>query len=122
MHDTNLSISSEARVAHQTYAHTLKSLQVLWDEVPDDTLMRFRRLHYKYQLNWSERRAAKKDLRRLIETLIERQMVNASDRPLLIAEMNRWLEQTSPRLWQRFCYWRRHHFGPGKWEEVVRLD
>ena len=87
----------------------------------DETLARFRRLRLQHKLNWSERRAAKEDLKRLIESLIEQKMVDPSERPLLIADMNRRLEQTSPRLWQKFCHWRRLHFGPGKWKRLFGL-
>ena len=90
--------------------------------MPEDLLVRFRRLGNKHKLNWSDRRAAKADLKRLIASMIERQLVDPSDRPQLMAEVNRRLEQASPRLWQMFCHWRRHHFGSVKREEAVRLD
>lgn len=122
IHDSNKSSHSPPVTARQTYAYERRNLDGLWDEVPDDTLTRFRRLGNKHRLNWSDRRAVKADLKRLIESLIERQLVDPSDRPLLIAEMNRRLEQASPRLWQMYCHWRRHHFGPGKWEAAVWLD
>ena len=122
LHDSNSSSSGASRAARQAFAYQRRIFSALWDEVTDDTLMRFRRLRLQHKLNWSERRAAKADLQRLIESLIERQMVDASERPLLIADMNRRLEQTSPRLWQKICHWRRHHFGSGKWDEAVRLD
>jgi len=122
LHDSNLSSSSLSRGARHDFTYERWKLNALWDEVTDDTLTRFRRLRLQHQLSWSERRALKADLRRLIESLIERQLVDASDRPLLIAEMNRRLEQTSPHLWQKICHWRRYHFGSGKWEEAVRLD
>lgn len=122
IHDSNKSSHSEPVAARQTYAYTRRTLNALWDEVPDDTLTRFRRLRHKHKLNWSERRAVKVDLKRLIESIVERQLVDRRERPQLIAEMNRRLEQASPRSWQRFCHWRRRHFGLGKWEEAVRLD
>ncbi|MCY4062097.1 MAG: glycosyltransferase family 2 protein [Chloroflexi bacterium] len=122
LHDSNLSSSNLSRGARHDFTYERWKLNALWDEVTDDTLMRFRRLRLQDQLNWSERRAAKADLRRLIASLIERKMVDPSERPLLIAEMNRRLEQTCPRLWQKICHWRRHHFGPGKWEKAVWLD
>ena len=122
LHDSNSSSSSSSRAARQAFTYRRGILSALWDEVTDDTLTSFRRLRLQHQLNWSERRAAKEDLKRLIESLIEQKMVDPSERPLLIADMNRRLEQTSPRLWQKFCHWRRLHFGPGKWEETVWLD
>jgi len=122
LHDSNSSSTSAPRAARRVFAYERRSLSVLWDEVTEDTLMRFRRLRLQHQLNWSDRRAVKDDLKRLIESLIERQLVDPGDRPLLIADMNRRLEQTSPRLWQMFCHWRRYRIGAGKWEAAVRLD
>ena len=110
-HDSNTSSQSVPVAAIQKNAYTRRSLNMLWDEVTDETLMRFRRMRRKQKLNWSDRRAAKKDLKRLIESLIDHQLVEPSDRPLLIADMNRRLEDASPRLWQQFCHWRRHRFG-----------
>ena len=114
IHDSNKSSHSAPVAARNTYAFERHMLSVLWNEVTDDTLIRFRQLRYKHKLNWSERRATKADLKRLIETLIERQLVDPSDRPLLVADMNRRLEPTSPRLWQMICHWRRHRFGAQK--------
>ncbi len=110
-HDSNKSSHSVPVAARQRNAYTRRFLDMLWDEVTDGTLTRFKRLRYKKKLNWSDRRAAKYDLKRLIESLIDHQLVEPSDRLLLIADMNRRLEIASPRLWQQFCHWRRHHFG-----------
>ena len=121
LHESNSSPSTASLAQRQIFDCTRRSLTFLWNEATDDTLMRFRRLRHTHKLNWSDRRAVKVDLKRLIESIVERRLVDPSERPLLIAEMNRRLEQASPRLWQMFCHWRRHHFGPGKWEEAVRL-
>ena len=82
----------------------------LWGEAPPGALDRFERLHSQQKLNWLDRRAAKRDMRRLIDALIGHGRVDPEDESLLIAEMNRRLEQASPRIWQRFCHWRRHRF------------
>ena len=110
-HDSNKSRNSVPVAARQRNVYARRVLNMLWDEVSDDTLSRFRRLRFKQKLNWSDRRAAKLDLKRLIESLIDRQLVEPSERPMLIADMNRRLEQASPRRWQQFCHWRRHYFG-----------
>ena len=75
---------------------------------PAETMDRFDLLAQGEKLNWKERRAAKKDLRRLIDALIANSWVDPEDEPLLIAEMNRRLELASPRRWQQFMHWRRH--------------
>ncbi len=86
-------------------------LQHLWGEVSPGVIDRFQRLRFQHKLGWAERRAAKRDLRRLIDSLIVHSRVDPGDRAILIAAMNRRLEQASPRLWQQFCHWRRHRLG-----------
>ncbi|MCY3779183.1 MAG: glycosyltransferase family 2 protein [Chloroflexi bacterium] len=110
-HEHSLSADREARkyVAPELEVRG-RMLQHLWGEAPEGTLDRFYSLRKHKKLNWTDRRAANKDLRRLIEALIAHNLVDAVDRPLLLATMNRHLEQASPRLWQQFCHWRRHHF------------
>ena len=86
------------------------NLERLWGEAPEATLDRFYLLALRKKLSWAQRRAAKRDFRRLFKAMIEQGWVEPDDKPLLIAEMNRRLEQASPRIWQQFCHWRRHHF------------
>jgi len=86
-------------------------LKRLWGEAPRDSLDRFRRIRLRQELGWVERRAAKRDIKRLIDSMIAADLVEAGDEPRLIEYMNACLEKTSPRLWQMFCHWRRHHFG-----------
>ncbi len=83
-------------------------LERLWGGAPSGTLDRFERLRRQEKLTWAERRQSKRDLRRLIEALLSHGLVEAQDRALLVDAMNRRLEEASPRLWQKFCYWRRH--------------
>ncbi len=86
-------------------------LQRLWGEAPDSTLDRFQSLRKQENLGWVDRRLAKQDLRRLIDALITRGWVEPDDERLLLAEVDRRLEQASPRLWQQFHHWRRHRLG-----------
>ena len=88
-----------------------RMLHILWKEAPTSVLKRMQDLLLGKRLNWAQRRATKQDLKRLIESLIAHNWVDAEDRPLLLAAMNRRLEQASPRLWQKFCHWRRHRLG-----------
>ena len=83
-------------------------LSHLWGEAPPGALDRFQRLRFQHKLNWLDRRATKRDMRRLIDALIAHKCVAPEDEPMLVAEMNRRLEQASPRIWQQFCHWRRH--------------
>ncbi len=86
-------------------------LQRLWGEVPIDTLELLARVRPWSKLTWRERRAAKRDIVRIIDSIINAGWVEASERPLLNQALNQRLERVSPRIWQMFCHWRRHHFG-----------
>ena len=83
----------------------------LWGEAPKEVLVRVAKVRPGSKLSWRERRAAKRDLIHLIDSIIAAKWVEPGERPLLVAAMNRRLEQVSPRLWQMFCHWRRHRFG-----------
>ncbi len=130
VHDTDIRFANlpECHYLYRKYAQNIRTaasanteviaqkvirrmVEQLWDEAPAGTIERFQRLRFELKLNWAERRAAKKDLRRFIELLISHNYVDAEDRPLLHAAMNRRLESTTPRRWQQFCHWRRHRLG-----------
>lgn len=83
-------------------------LERLWGEASTGTLDRFERLRRQEKLTWAERRFAKRDLRRLINALLSHTLVDAAYEALLINAMNGRLEEASPRLWQKFCHWRRY--------------
>lgn len=83
----------------------------LWHETPAGTLDRFSRMRMEERLSWLDRRAAKRDMQRLIESMIAKNWVEPGDRELLLAEMNRRLEATTPRLWQMFLHWYRYRIG-----------
>ncbi len=90
---------------------TRRLLFQLWGQAPQASLDRFNRVRLREKINWLERRRAKRDIKRLIEAMIAANWVQADDRNFLISFMNRQLEQTTPRVWQMFCHWRRHRFG-----------
>ena len=108
--DHSLSSQRNAKRDHDVLLMRTRRFERLWGEAPPETLDRFAKLRPWAKLSWRERRAAKRDLKRLIESMIAAGWVEPSDRPLLLAEMNSRLEQASPRIWQKFCHWRRHHF------------
>lgn len=83
-------------------------LRSVYPAATSQTVARFQRLRRRHKLNWAERRAAKRDYKRVTEGMIARQLVSASERSILAAEMNRRLEEASPRLWQKFCHWYRY--------------
>ena len=107
-HESSVSHSQQAGLQAERDEIRTRMLRQLWDEAPPDTLVRFRRLRLYRKLSWTERRAAKKDILRLIEALIAKDLVDAKDRPLLLAHMNRRLEGTMPRHWQICLHWCRY--------------
>lgn len=87
------------------------ALEKLWGEAPLETLRRFDDIKPGVKLGGSDRRLVRRDYLRLIESMIDHGWVDADDRTLLMDEVNRRLEGTTPRLWQMYLHWRRHHFG-----------
>ena len=86
----------------------------LWGEAPQTSLDRFAQVRRREKINWQQRRLAKRDIKQLIEAMIAAEWISETDRPDLIARMNKQLEWTSPRVWQMFCHWRRRRFGARK--------
>ena len=107
MHDSHTSNVAISRDDRDAMVDTRRELRRLRGGVCDDALRRFRDLQENQRLSWNDRRLAKKDMNRIIETLVERDYVRPGDRPLMEADMNRRLEKASPRRWQQFCHWRR---------------
>ena len=86
--------------------------------VPDHAtaINRLKQLRPFHRLSWADRRRTKRDFKQIIDGMIAQGWVEPGDRSFLEAEMNRRLEQASPRLWQQFCHWRRHRFQ--RWESI----
>lgn len=109
----------EASIMGQATTHNLpakinarrEALERLWGEAPAETLDLLLRLRPGYKLGWRARRRARRDLQRLIESTVEHGWVDPGDLPLLADDIRQRLEWTTPRLWQQFLYWRRHHLG-----------
>ncbi len=96
----------------QDWANLLaRLLSRLWGEAPQASLDRFAQVRQREKLGWWERRLAKRDLRRLIDSMVVSNWIDEDDSAYLIRVLNEQLEHTTPRLWQMFCHWRRHHFG-----------
>ena len=109
-HELSVSHSQDPMLQAQRDEIRTRMVLQLWGEAPEATLERFYKLRLGGKLSWAERKAAKRDMVRLIESLIDRRLVEPGDKPMLVSAMNRRLEGTTPRLWQMFCHWRRHHF------------
>ena len=85
-----------------------RRLERIWQEAPPATVDRLASVRPWSRLTWRERRAAKREILRIIDAMIAAEWVEAADRPLMIAAMNRRLERVSPRLWQKLCHWYRY--------------
>ena len=110
-HESQKTTLRTARFQQDALTVHSRRFERLWGEATDAALDRFTRLRWGQKFNWRERRAAKREITRLIESMIAKNWIEPSDRPLLLAEMNRRLEQASPRIWQMFCHWWRNRFG-----------
>ncbi len=108
VHDQNVTSQTIAQENRIAMVEPRRQLRRLWGGVCDETLRRFRTLRSNERLNWHDRRLAKRDMKRIIETLVTRGYIRPEERPSLLANMNRQLERASPRRWQQFCHWRRH--------------
>lgn len=111
IHYNNMSNAAISRDNRDAMVDVRRQLRRLWGGVCDDALRRFRDMQENRMLSWNDRRLAKKDMNRIIETLVERGYVRPEERSLMVAEMNRRLERASPRRWQQFCHWRRKWLG-----------
>ena len=85
-----------------------RRLRQLWGEAPPASVDRFKRLGMGERLGMRGRRAAKGDMLRLIEALIDKGIVEAEDRQALVEDMHRRLDKDKPRLWRKFNAWRRY--------------
>ena len=111
VHNNNMSNAAISRDNRDAMVDVRRQLRRLWGGVCDDTLRRLRELQENQKLSWNDRRLAKKDLKRIIETLVDRGYVRPEERSLMAADMNRRLEKASTRRWQQFCHWRRKWLG-----------
>ena len=107
-HADSFSANRDARLKAETLDARAAMLRQLWDEAPEASVRRFEVMALGRKLNWRERRAAKRDLKRLIESLLENELVMPGDMPQLLEGAKRRLEGTLPRRWQMLLHWRRH--------------
>ena len=101
----------DAVLKAQAWEVRARLLERLWGEAPHETLDRFERMRLDKKLNWRGRKAARADMRRLLNAMIHAGVIEAADRGLVAAYIQRRLEGTQPRRWQMFNHWRRHRFG-----------
>ena len=101
----------DAALKQQAWNVRARLLKRLWGEAPRETLDRFERMRMDDGLPWIERRKARADMTRLLNAMIAAGVIDAGERLLVAAHIQRRLEATTPRIWQKFCHWRRHQFG-----------
>ena len=110
-HDAQHHTTRDATLKEQAWEARERLLKRLWGDAPHSSLVRFERMRMDKQLSWQERRSARADMARLLNAMIAAEVIDAEDRGLVAAHIQRRLEATTPRLWQMFCHWRRHRFG-----------
>jgi len=109
-HGQSFSANRDSKLKAETDEIRASMLYQLWEEAPAATLSRFHRMALGQKLNWPERRAARRDMARLIESFVSEGLVEQGEMPLLADEVKRRLEGTMPREWQKLLHWRRLHF------------
>ena len=93
------------------WAAFIQSVYVsLWGEAPPAALERVPRIRQRERVSWGaeSREAGHAATGRVYG---RGEWIKPEEKTILYDEMNRRLESMSPRLWQKFCHWRRHHFG-----------
>ena len=112
MYRRNDSQTYSAPKAKRDYAELMARLLIrLWGEAPRASLDRMLWVKRREKLSPLERRRARGDLLRFIDSMVAAGWIEQADRACLIDLMNRQLEWTTPRVWQMLLHWRRHHFG-----------
>ena len=107
-HENSFSMNRDEQLKAETLDARANMLRQLWDEAPDATVRRFEYMALGRRLSWPARRAARRDLERLVKSIVAHRLVEPVDEPALDEDMKRRLEGTMPRQWQRFLHWRRH--------------
>ena len=110
-HGANTSATREQWNLNKARSIRARWLERLLGDAAGAATDRVERLRNGEKFGWSERKLLRRDLESVVDAMVTTGTVAAEDRPILEADMNRRLEQTTPRLWQMFCHWRRHHFG-----------
>ncbi len=105
-HDSNATWSADG-LSMRYVDRRRKILSELLERIDEETVKRFKRFAYGEKLNRGDRRLVKRDLRLFIERIVDQGFVMPEEESVMIADMNRRLEEASPRYWQMFCHWRR---------------
>ena len=107
-HGSSFSANRDARLKAETLDARAAMLRQLWNEAPKVSVRRFELMAQGRKLSWLDRRAARRDMIRLIEAIAAEGLVEPGDMPLLVTAVQRRLEGTMPRPLQKFMHWRRH--------------
>ena len=110
-HDAQHHTTRDAPLKAQAWEVRARLLERLWGTAPAATLERFERMRLDESLSRQERRHARADMTRLLDAMIACAVIDAEDRALVAEHIQRRLEATTPRLWQKLLHWRRHRLG-----------
>ena len=107
-HDAQHHTTRDAPLKAQAWEVRARLLERLWGTAPPATLERFERMRLDESLSRQERRRARADMTRLLDAMIACAVIDAEDRELVAEHIQRRLEATTPRMWQKLLHWRRH--------------
>ena len=88
-----------------------RQFERLFGDAPPGLVRRYDQLKFAKRLSWGERRAARQELARLIDAIVDRNWVRPSEKPELVHAMDHFLESALPRRVQQFLHWRRYRLG-----------
>lgn len=110
-HDAQIHRTRDAVAKKQASDVRQRLLTRLWGEAPRDSLVRFERMQRDEKLSSLDRSRARRDLTRLLDALLDAEIIDPTDRSLVKAHIQGRLEGTTPRIWQMFLHWKRHRLG-----------
>ncbi len=107
-HETNQSHSPTHTAHRRALTETRRELELLFGRVSDDTIRRFKTLRQNEELSRTDRRAAQKDFRRIIDAVVRRGYIRPDERHILIDAVDIRFEKHLPRRWQMLRHWYRY--------------
>ncbi|MDE2637882.1 MAG: glycosyltransferase [Chloroflexota bacterium] len=112
-HGQQVSASTERREWRRQENETirLRWLKRVSGAASEMSLDRFDRLYWGERFGWREWWLLRRDIRRLLKGMGRAGVLDGRDLEIAAAEIGQRLENATPRWWQIFTHWRRHHFG-----------
>ena len=115
-HGQQVSASAERRERRRQENNTvrLRWLKRVSGQASAAALERFDRFYWRQRFGWREWWLLRRDIRRLLKGMEQAGVLDGRDLKIAEAEIEQRLEKATPRWWQIFTHWRRHHFARGE--------